>query len=68
MEQISIDDAAARLASPPERVLSLIADGTLLALGSGDTRRVLVDQVFLCGEKVAALDEDGDPVLGGPGR
>jgi hypothetical protein len=68
MEQISIDEAAARLASTPERVLSLIADGTLLALGSGDTRRVLVDQVFRCGEMVASVDEDGDTVPGGPNR
>ena len=62
MEQISIDDAAARLASTPERVLALIADGTLLALGSGDARRVLVDQVFLCGEKVARVAEGWDAV------
>jgi hypothetical protein len=64
MEQISIGDAATRLASTPERVLSLIADGTLLALGRGNSQRVLVDRVFLCGEKVARLGEDGEAVRG----
>lgn len=57
MELITIDDAAIRLKSTPERIMTLIADGTLLAFAAAGTKRVLVDQIFLCGERIARADQ-----------
>ena len=58
MELIPVDEAAARLHTSPAQVMEMIGNGILLAFLRRGAVQVLVDQVFLCGQRVARVEHD----------
>jgi hypothetical protein len=68
MELIPVDEAAARLHTSPARVMEMIGSGLLLAFLRRGAVQVLVDHVFLCGQRVAGVEHDEQPPARRPAR